>query len=294
MNDTPLVSVGIPTFNREALISRAIDSVLNQDYPNIEIVISDNCSTDGTAAVCRNYAQAHPRIRFVQQPRNLGATSNFLEVLRHASGNYFMWLGDDDWLDANYVSVALTRLQTDRSVSLAGGTPIYYRNGEKHSTGKIFSVLSGGQYERVLSYYWNVADNGIFYGLMRTADLRSVQPKNIMGGDWIFVANLAAMGKLVMSSQTSVHRELGGATASYRNIARVLGISTLHALFPFASIACSAFTDVAFSSKAYQDQSRWTRSSMAAATFLCICAKASLMHIKNWIRRLRHLYRGLA
>ena len=52
-----MVSIGIPTYNRERLIGRAIESALSQDYPNIEIVVSDNASTDATAEVCRRYAQ---------------------------------------------------------------------------------------------------------------------------------------------------------------------------------------------------------------------------------------------
>ena len=97
--ETPLVSIGIPTYNRERLIGRAIESALNQDYPNIEIVISDNASTDATSEVCRRYAQEQPNVRYVRQPRNLGAIRNFDAVLRQSSGQFFMWLGDDDWLE---------------------------------------------------------------------------------------------------------------------------------------------------------------------------------------------------
>ena len=110
----PLVSIGIPTYNRERLIGRAIESALHQDYPNIEIVISDNASTDATPEICRRYAQEQPNVRYVQQSRNLGATRNFDAVLQQSSGQFFMWLGDDDWLDPNYVRLALARLRHER------------------------------------------------------------------------------------------------------------------------------------------------------------------------------------
>ena len=95
----PLVSIGIPTHNRERLVSRAIESALHQDYPHIEIVISDNASTDSTPEICRRYSQERPNVRYIQQTQNVGATKNFDAVLQRSSGEFFMWLGDDDWLD---------------------------------------------------------------------------------------------------------------------------------------------------------------------------------------------------
>ena len=121
--EAPLVSIGIPTYNRERLIGRAIESALNQDYPNIEIVISDNASTDATSEVCRRYAQEQPNVRYVRQPRNLGAIRNFDEVLRQSSGQFFMWLGDDDWLDPNYVRLALARLNLNPEVRWSAARP---------------------------------------------------------------------------------------------------------------------------------------------------------------------------
>ena len=71
----PLVSVGIPTFNRLIMLRRAVDSALSQDYPNLEVVISDNASTDGTQAWCEQLARRDSRVRYVRQPntRDAGA-----------------------------------------------------------------------------------------------------------------------------------------------------------------------------------------------------------------------------
>src|SRR4029078_4573899 len=105
----PLVSIGIPTYNRGSLLHRSIDSALNQDFENIEIVISDNASTDETPQVCLSYAAKDRRIKYIRQTTNLGPTTNFNEVLKHASGVFFMWLGDDDWIDTSYVRTCVER-----------------------------------------------------------------------------------------------------------------------------------------------------------------------------------------
>ena len=77
----PLVTIGMPTYNGARYLAQSLDSLLAQDYPNWELVISDNCSTDGTEAIARSYAAQHPQIRYVRSPLNRGAAANFNRVL---------------------------------------------------------------------------------------------------------------------------------------------------------------------------------------------------------------------
>ena len=65
-----LVSIGIPVYNGAETIARAIDSILRQTYHNIEIVISDNCSTDNTEQICNHYTKINPKIIFFKQSKN--------------------------------------------------------------------------------------------------------------------------------------------------------------------------------------------------------------------------------
>jgi glycosyltransferase involved in cell wall biosynthesis len=94
----PLVSIGIPVYNGEEYLAQALDSVLGQDYSNLEIVISDNASTDGTSELCRRYAAADRRIRYFRNESNLGVVRNFGQAVLRSSGTYFMWLAHDDLL----------------------------------------------------------------------------------------------------------------------------------------------------------------------------------------------------
>lgn len=90
------VTVGIPTVNRGELALRAICSALDQTYPDIEVIVSDDASTDDTIARVR--ALHDPRVVLFEQKQRLGLVGNFDFCLRHASGEFFLLLGDDDFL----------------------------------------------------------------------------------------------------------------------------------------------------------------------------------------------------
>lgn len=92
----PQVSIGMPVYNGEKFIREALDSLLAQTFTDFELIISDNASTDGTEAICREYAAKDSRIRYVRQAKNLGPVANFKYVLDEAVGEYFMWAAHDD------------------------------------------------------------------------------------------------------------------------------------------------------------------------------------------------------
>ena len=85
----PLMSIGVPVYNGERHLRAALDSALAQDYPNLEILISDNVSTDGTEAIARHYIRSDSRVRYWRNPVNIGAVKNFGHVLAEARGRYF-------------------------------------------------------------------------------------------------------------------------------------------------------------------------------------------------------------
>jgi glycosyltransferase involved in cell wall biosynthesis len=279
----PLVSIGIPTYNRAALIGRAVDSALQQSHPNVEILISDNASTDGTVAVCEALAARHERVQVQRQPQNLGATANFNAVLSMAHGQYFMWLGDDDWIDREYVSRTLAQLRSDPQVAMVSGTPVYYANGVQQGIGQIFCIDQRSALQRMLSYYWRVSDNGVFYGLMRRQDATAGRLVNTMGGDWLFVANLALRGKILMLDGTCVNRELGGATSSYEAIARAQGLPALQARYPFLAIAVAAAFHLVRRQGTGQRvfASRWL---LGGAAFICILVKATRLRLSRFLQ----------
>jgi glycosyltransferase involved in cell wall biosynthesis len=92
----PRLSIGLPVYNGEEYLAEALDSLLGQTYRDFELIISDNASTDGTADLCRHYAAADPRIRYLRQPRNIGCAGNHNVVFEVARGELFKWASDDD------------------------------------------------------------------------------------------------------------------------------------------------------------------------------------------------------
>ena len=102
----PLVTIGIPTYNRaNSYLRQALESAVKQTYPNIEIVVSDNCSTDDTETLVKYFED--PRIRYFKQTENIGAYKNFNFCLHQAHGKYFLILSDDDLVDHDFIDVCM-------------------------------------------------------------------------------------------------------------------------------------------------------------------------------------------
>jgi glycosyltransferase involved in cell wall biosynthesis len=119
MSARPLVSVGIPVYNEAHNVGDCIESVLAQTYPNVEICISDNASTDGTFDILQRLASNRASIRVERQEQNVGVLHNFEVVRRMARGKYFMWLGADDRILPTYVEKMVEQLEQHPSAAAA-------------------------------------------------------------------------------------------------------------------------------------------------------------------------------
>src|SRR5437870_2543767 len=112
MPDLPLVSIGLPVYNAERYLRQALDSLLGQDYANLELIVSDNASADATESICRSYAERDGRLHYHRAEQNMGAIWNYNRVFELASGEYFMWAAHDDLRDSRYVSACVDALQS--------------------------------------------------------------------------------------------------------------------------------------------------------------------------------------
>lgn len=90
----PLITIAIPTFNRAAWLRGCVESALAQSYPNFEVLVSDNASTDGTPDVLQAFGD--PRLRVVRQAGNIGLMPNWNACLAAAKGEYIVFVPDDD------------------------------------------------------------------------------------------------------------------------------------------------------------------------------------------------------
>ncbi len=111
MVDPPLVSIGLPVYNAARYLEEALGSLLGQDYPNLELIVSDNGSDDATESICTAYAQRDARLRYYRNAQNKGAVWNFNRVFDIARGEYFMWAAHDDLRDPRYVSACVAAME---------------------------------------------------------------------------------------------------------------------------------------------------------------------------------------
>jgi len=116
-NTFPLVTIAIPTYNRaNGYLRNAIECALKQTYQNIEVVVSDNCSSDNTGEIVKGYAD--PRIRYFRQEANIGANNNFNYCLDKAHGSYFLLFHDDDLIDSDFVETCIKSLVNRADVGI--------------------------------------------------------------------------------------------------------------------------------------------------------------------------------
>jgi glycosyltransferase involved in cell wall biosynthesis len=118
----PLVSIVMTSYNRANWIGQAIESALAQDYPNFELVVSDNCSTDGSEEVIKHYTHDQ-RVRYSKNEKNIGMMPNFQKVFFElAKGDYITHLSNDDYLsNPRFISKAVSLFQKYPTMSVIFG-----------------------------------------------------------------------------------------------------------------------------------------------------------------------------
>jgi glycosyltransferase involved in cell wall biosynthesis len=220
-----LVTIGMPVYNRPKELVIALNSVLSQTYSNIEIVISNNSSTDKKVDdVIKGYLKYDTRIKYYFQESPLPVIDNFKFVLEKASGAYFMWLSDDDWVDANFIGECLLFLNENGDYSIACGECVYHTMaGDPIQKFKMPSIDSGNAFKRVIEYYRNVKLNGYFYGIRKTSLSREILLQNKLAFDWIYLAAFIFRGKVKVLNNTVLHITTGGMSNNAVELNRNIG-----------------------------------------------------------------------
>lgn len=195
-----LVSVGVPVRNGAPELDAALTSIRGQTHENLEILVSDNRSSDDTAAICARHADADPRIRVHRQPQPLTVVDNFRFVAERAGGEYFMWAAHDDTHSRNYVAGLLAALERQCDAVAAFGTVANFGPGESAATATVspypVATRGLGHRERILRAM--MAGGVEIYGLIRVSALRGFSwPEADFAWDGIFATYLACSGEVV-------------------------------------------------------------------------------------------------
>lgn len=147
----PLISVVITTFNYAHTVGSAIASALRQDYPNLEVLVCDNASTDDTEAVVARF-RSDPRLRYIRNPENIGMNPNHNKGLRESRGTYLSFLSADDFLMPHFISKSYRFLQERPDIDVLY-TATYFVDekeryiGTRQMSGQPLTAYAGGRNE---------------------------------------------------------------------------------------------------------------------------------------------------
>jgi glycosyltransferase involved in cell wall biosynthesis len=131
-----LVSIVMPAYNAAATIVRSIESVLAQTHRALELVIVDDCSTDGTSAVIERFARADARIRPLRQPHNAGVAAARNAAIAAAYGDYVAFLDSDDWWHPRKLELQIGQMKS------AGARVSYSAYQRVDEEGRVLSLVN--------------------------------------------------------------------------------------------------------------------------------------------------------
>lgn len=201
MTGAPLVTIGLPVFNGENYLAEALDSLVSQDYPNLEILVSDNASTDRTREIVETVARTDPRVRLETLPEGIGATRNYNRLVAMAKGEYFKWAAHDDNCAPTFVSRCVQELIDDPTAVLCYPRTILI-NGEGEVIDAEFrdglGIDEADPLDRLATYLPHRGEQHAIFGVIRTDALRRTRLiGNHWGGDMVTLADLLLIGKFV-------------------------------------------------------------------------------------------------
>lgn len=260
----PLVSVGVPTFNRSKSLRRCVASVRTQRVQDIEIIIADNGSTDDTWRVCEELAAGDPRVRVFRHSVLLNSTQNFDFVRKQAKGTYVLLLGDDDWIDDDYLDACTAALEARPDHIAVGGRPVYYRDGKRAFEGIVLRAGAEDPAERLLQALSLVVDAGTFHAVFRRSMSAPIPIVNAYGMDYLFICEAAYCGKIDTLSDTTVHRIDNSHLKPIPGSVRDLGLPPAQGRDHYATIAALIFWYLAATGDRFAASAFWPRLSLAA------------------------------
>jgi glycosyltransferase involved in cell wall biosynthesis len=212
-NTAPGVSIGLAVRNDPHGVRRCIESVLAQDFTDLELVICDNASDDETVDILEEYGREDRRVTVAVNQVNIGSHENMNRVLQLSRGRLFRWISADDWLEPNALSAAAQVLEGHPgAVGVTSGftihTPGVAPRYEQYPGEFPSSPDAGRRFERML-WFFHAGDAKYdpVYGVYRREQLmRSGRVRPSERTDWLLSAELALMGPIIHIDDRLAHR----------------------------------------------------------------------------------------
>lgn len=212
----PTVSIGMPVFNGEPFLNKAIESLLYQSFKDFELIVSDNCSTDNTERICRSYQSKDFRITYFRQEINIGAIANFTFVLSQSKGKYFMWAGADDKWDMDWIEKLVQKLEQTGEAAAFGSLQTINDRDENigHAANGRNLQFTGARLWRLTRYFmtpeflgapnlvYSMFNKSLLYHVSWNVDRRGVV------SDHMFVFRVLLSANILTVKGTRIHKRL--------------------------------------------------------------------------------------
>ena len=200
---TPKVSVIVPIYNQAGFIRETVESVLSQDHPNIELVLSDDGSTDGTSDVLREYAAVEPeRVKLVASEENTGIAGAFNRALDAHTGDYVAWLGGDDVMLPGKLSRQVAAMEAHPEAIGCCHDAEVFDSESGRAYGRFTEVYNGrrgvrdGGVELLLDPGYLMLPSTMMVRSAAVGDLRFDRRVRV-SNDWLFDIELFQRGRIV-------------------------------------------------------------------------------------------------
>jgi len=259
VTSNPKLTIGMPVYNGELFIKKAIESILAQTFTDFELIISNNSSTDSTEKICQDFIDKDNRIKIHTQKKNIGIHRNFNFLLSKAKGEYFAWAAVDDYLDNDFMEKNLKILEDNKSVVSSVGKIIPYGADSLGIDSKLIETsvfpkflknfvksgrrkkmidagpVSGNMNYKIRTFFKITKSLGRWYGVHRTEQLKKcIIEKPFINVEVSVFLNLLRLGDFHEESSTILYEfDEGISSRGIINMAKYSGHNLFEILFPF-------------------------------------------------------------
>lgn len=205
--DFPLVTICMPTYNQAKYVEESILSILNQDYKNIQLIISDDCSKDGTFEICEKLQNKYPEIIHLQRnDRNLGISGNVKTIYPLIKGKYVCWFSGDDIYAANKISTQIKVMEANNDCVFSfhksfvldeHGDILYEFNDALYGTTAFTENIA----KNLLKHRCYICAISVMINRTLAGDVIHNEEANLCS-DWLLLFELAASGKVIFIPET--------------------------------------------------------------------------------------------
>ena len=225
----PLVSLGIPVYNGEQFLHQALDALVAQTYEHLELIISDNASTDRTREICLAYAARDQRIKYYRNGTNIGVVANFRRVVELSSGEYFMWAAVDDLKPLTAVERCVKALVNNPRAVLTHGIVLVQTAGGDNLIAypNDICLADTSAAVRVCAFHKGLQHHAMIFGLYRREVVQQGVLGNCLGFDYLLCLQMCLLGPLeYVRTPIVVYRErrtVASSSTMYTEVPITLG-----------------------------------------------------------------------